>query len=217
MTELLGYVASALVVLSLTMRSLLRLRIISLCGSVSFLIYGALIDSVPVMVTNGSIAAINIWFLAKEFGVRRRGSGDLGASRIRIDSPFLRDFVEYHLSDIRRFQPDFVMPTPEGGSAELVAFMLTRDGLPAGLVIGRHLDDTMWIDLDYVLREHRDSRLGRWLFGAGADVFADLGIRCLIADAATEPHGRYLRDVGFTQVDDRAVTPGVGEFQRQLS
>ncbi len=215
MTELLGYVASALVVLSLTMRSLLRLRIISLCGSVSFLVYGALIDSVPVMVTNGSIAVINIWFLAKEFALRRTGSGDLGASRIRIDSPFLRDFVEYHLADIRRFQPDFVMPTPEGGDADLVAFMLTRDGLPAGIVIGRHRGDTMWIDLDYVLREHRDSRLGRWLYGKGADALTDLGVRHVRADAATDLHARYLRAVGFAPLDGEA-SGDVRTYRRQL-
>lgn len=141
--EALGYLASALVVLALTMRSLLRLRMISLCGSVSFFVYGSLIGSVPVMITNASIALINLWFLGKEFRLRRSGMGDLGASRIRIDSPFLRDFVEYHLHDIRHFQPDFTMPTADGGDADLVAWMLTRDGLPAGVVVGRHRDDTL--------------------------------------------------------------------------
>ena len=216
MTELLGYVASALVVLSLTMRSLLRLRIISLCGSISFLIYGALIGSTPVMLTNGAIAVINLWFLGKEFAVRRSGSGDLGASRIRIDSPFLRDFVEYHLADIRRFQPDFSMPTPTGGDADLVAFMLSRDGLPAGLVIGRHRDATMWIDLDYVLREHRDSRLGRWLYDAGTEVFVELGINRLQADAATDTHARYLRTVGFDRAETEPHADGTVEYERLL-
>ncbi|MEL6892646.1 MAG: GNAT family N-acetyltransferase [Actinomycetota bacterium] len=212
MTELLGYLASALVVLSLTMRSLLRLRIISLCGSTSFLIYGALIESVPVMVTNGSIALINLWFLTKEFRIRRSGHGDLGASRIRIDSPFLCDFVEHHLADIRRFQPEFTMPTPEGGDADLVAFMLTRDGLPAGLIIARHRDDTLWIDLDYVLREHRDSRLGRWLFGAGADAFREMDVRRIVAEASTDPHRRYLTGIGFTP----SATGPTGDFELRL-
>jgi hypothetical protein len=195
--DAIGYLASALVVLSLTMHSLLRLRTISLCGSVSFLIYGSLIGSVPVMITNVSIAAINLWFLSKEFRLRRSGMGDLGASRIRIDSPFLCDFVEYHLDDIQRFQPDFAMPTPGGGDADLVAWMLTREGLPAGVVVGRHREDTLWIDLDYVLREHRDSRLGRWLYGPGADVLGELGVQHVRATAATDAHVRYLTGIGF--------------------
>ena len=108
--EALGYLASALVILSLTMRSVVRLRIISLCGSVTFFVYGLLIDSPPVMVTNGRIAVINLWFLRQEFFVGAARRSDLGVSAIRSDSPFLTDFIEYHAADIGRFQPDFHMP-----------------------------------------------------------------------------------------------------------
>lgn len=202
-TEIIGYAASALVVLSLTMRSILRLRLISLCGSVTFVIYGTLIGSTPIILTNASIAAINIWFLRKEFAVRRSGHGDLGASRIRSDSPFLKDFVEYHLDDITNFQPDFQMPTGD----DVVALMLTRDGLPAGLVVGHLHETTLHVDLDYVLREHRDSRLGKWLYGAGRPVFRDAGVTELRALALTDAHDKYLRGVGFEPPVDKT-----GEF-----
>lgn len=201
--EAIGYAASALVVVSLTMRSILRLRIISLCGSATFLTYGILIESTPIIITNLCIAAINVWFLRKEFAVRRSGHGDLGVSRIRSDSPFLRDFVEYHLDDITNFQPEFQMPTGD----DVIALMLTRDGLPAGLVVGHLHDTTMSIDLDYVMREHRDSRLGKWLYGSGRSVFRDAGITELRAVAVTDAHDRYLRQVGFDPPADRS-----GEF-----
>ena len=196
-TEVLGYAASALVVLALTMRSVVRLRLISLCGSVAFFIYATLIDSVPIMITNACIAMINLWFLRGEFLVRMSDRSDLGASRIRPDSPFLLDFIEYHANDIHRFQPSFTMPTDD----DVMSLMLTRDGLPAGLVIGRRIGDTLRIDLDYVMREHRDSRLGNWLFGPGAEVFRDAGLTCLRADATTEEHDRYLERIGFTRLD----------------
>lgn len=199
-TETLGYAASALVVLSLTMRSILRLRLISLCGSAAFLTYGVLIDSVPIIVTNVCIAAINVWFVRTEFSIRRSGHGDLGASRIRADSPFLRDFVEYHLDDIVNFQPEFQMPTGD----DVVALMLNRDGLPAGLVVGHLHGDTMHIDLDYVLREHRDSRLGKWLYGSGRAVFRTAGVRELRAIAVTASHDKYLRLVGFEPPADNS-------------
>jgi Acetyltransferase (GNAT) family len=192
-TEVIGYAASALVVLSLTMRSILKLRLISLCGSVTFLVYGILIESTPIIITNLCIAAINVWFLRKEFVVRTSGSADLGVSLIRHDSPFLRDFVEYHIDDICHFQPDFSMPVGD----DVVAMMLTREGLPAGLVVGHIADDTLHIDLDYVLREHRDSRLGTWLYGQGTQVFRSLGVRRLRADAVTEAHEKYLHRAGF--------------------
>ena len=50
-TELIGYLASALIVVSLAMRSVVRLRTISLVGSVTFVVYGLLIGSWPVVVS----------------------------------------------------------------------------------------------------------------------------------------------------------------------
>lgn len=206
--EIVGYGASALVVLSLTMKSLLRLRLISLCGSASFLAYGFLIGSTPIIVTNVCIAAINVWFLRKEFVIARAGSSDLGVSKIRSDSPFLLDFVEFHIHDICHFQPDFAMPVGDN----VVAMMLTREGLPAGLVIGERDGDTFRIELDYVLREHRDSRLGTWLFGSGSKVFRELGFTRLRADAITDAHEKYLRRAGFSPVPHGEP----GEFELAL-
>ena len=206
-TELLGYLASALVVFGLTMRSLVRLRTISLIGSITFLAYGVLIGSLPIIITNVCIAAINISFLSREFLVKPSDRHDLGASRIRADSPFLLDFVEYHLDDIAAFQPEFQMPTGD----DVLALLLTRDVLPAGLVVGHRHGQTLHIDLDYVLREHRDSRLGAWLYGPGRAVFRDAGFTELRALAVTDMHDKYLRRVGFEPPADKT-----GEFALTL-
>lgn len=191
--EVVGYLASALVVLALTMTSVVRLRMVSLCGSVTFFVYGMLIDSVPIMITNGAIAVINVWFLRKEFASGRPNGRDLGVSHIRPDSPFLADFVAFHLVDIHRFQPDFRLPTGD----DIVTLLLTRDGLPAGLVIGRRQGSTLTVDLDYVLQPYRDSRLGRWLYHAGAQVFRADGITQLRSEGVTDTHRKYLERVGF--------------------
>ena len=49
-----------------------------------------------------------MWFLRNELGGRR----DLGAIPVPVDSPYLSDFLRFHLTDIRRFQPDFQLPDP---------------------------------------------------------------------------------------------------------
>lgn len=201
--DVLGYVASALVIVSLTMRSVVRLRSISLVGSITFFTYGFMIESPPIMITNICIAGINLWFLRKEFLVKPSDRHDLGVSRIRSDSPFLLDFVEYHHSDITNFQPEFQMPTGD----DVIALMLTREALPAGLVMGHLHANTLHIDLDYVLREHRDSRLGSWLYGPGRAVFRKAGITELRALAVTDAHDKYLRRVGFEPPADKT-----GEF-----
>ena len=50
--ELVGYVASILVAISLMMSSILKLRLINLVGSAAFVVYGALIGAYPVAVVN---------------------------------------------------------------------------------------------------------------------------------------------------------------------
>ena len=191
--EIVGYLASALVVLALTMTSVVRLRAVSLCGSITFFIYGVLIDSVPILITNSAIAVINVWFLRKEFASGGPNGRDLGVSHIRSDSPFLADFIAFHLIDIHRSQPDFHVPSGD----DIVTLLLTRDGLPAGLVIGRQNGTTLTVDLDYVLQPYRDSRLGRWLYGAGAEVFRADGIAELRSEGVTDIHRKYLERVGF--------------------
>jgi len=187
--ELVGYAASALVVVSLAMTSVVRLRVISLVGSLTFVAYGVLIGSIPILITNAAIAGLNVWFLRRELG----GQRDLGAVPIAADAPFLIDFLRSHASDIRQSQPGFGAP-----AREAFAVLLTRDGLPAGALVGRRAGADLHVDLDYVMQAYRDSRIGTWLYGPGASIFTQAGITRLIARPATTVHRGYLSGVGFT-------------------
>jgi hypothetical protein len=151
---------------------------------------------VPIIITNAAIAVINVWFLRAELGLHR----DLGASLIECDSPFLADFVHFHLDDIHRFQPEFEVP-----SDDAFALLLTRDGLPAGAVIGRRRGSELEVLLDYVMRAYRDSRLGQWLYGPGAGVFRSAGITRLVSQPGNDVHRGYLERVGFRREGDRYV------------
>ncbi|WP_084193491.1 YgjV family protein [Vibrio aerogenes] len=64
--EFIGYAASALVALSFTMKEMVRLRIINCVGCLLFVGYGAMIESWPVMLTNGFITGVNIYWLLKD-------------------------------------------------------------------------------------------------------------------------------------------------------
>ncbi len=61
--ELLGYLASGLVAVSLMMRSLHKLRIINMIGAFLFTLYGFFIGAYPVAVLNGFIVLVNIYYL----------------------------------------------------------------------------------------------------------------------------------------------------------
>ena len=61
--EIIGYVASALVAISLMMSSILKLRVINLLGAAFFTIYGILIGSYPVAIVNFIIVLIDLYYL----------------------------------------------------------------------------------------------------------------------------------------------------------
>jgi len=201
-TELVGYAASALIVASLAMTSVVRLRAISLLGSITFVVYGFLIDSVPIVATNAAIAGLNVWFLRAELGGKRH----LGATVVPADDAFLVDFLRYHLPDIHHFQPAFELPTSE---PDLLAMLLMRDGLPAGALIGTLAGGDLNVRLDYVTKPYRDSQLSQWLYGRGSGVLRKLGVERVVSEPGNEPHSSYLARNGFTKV--------AGRFERALS
>ncbi|MCG6319783.1 hypothetical protein K6U66_18530 [Vibrio alginolyticus] len=65
MVDILGYAASIMVAISLTMNDIVPLRLLNFIGCALFTAYGLMIDPWPVVLTNGFIACVNIYFLAK--------------------------------------------------------------------------------------------------------------------------------------------------------
>lgn len=60
-----GYAASLMVAVSLAMKKIVSLRVFNFIGCILFVFYGVMIQSWPVVITNGFIAVINIWYLFK--------------------------------------------------------------------------------------------------------------------------------------------------------
>ncbi len=186
--ELVGYLASALIVASLAMRSVVKLRTVSLIGSLVFVAYGLLIQAWPIVISNAIIACINVWYLRKELAPGQ----SIAAVPIEGDAPFLQDFLGAHASDIAASQPEY-------GSSPQDSFvrLLTRDGLPAGVLLGEPVGRELHVHLDYVTPAYRDSRIATWLFGPGKRVFTDAGYDRVVATAHTSVHRHYLEFLGF--------------------
>jgi hypothetical protein len=186
--EVVGYFASAIVVLSLTMRSILRLRLIGLAGSVAFLAYGVLIGSIPIAITNVVIMGIHLFFLRKLLG----STEVFSTLRVNPESRYLQHFIEFHSDQIERFQPGFeYSPTPE----TLPVFVL-RDMIPAGLLVALpHEDGSLEVQLDYATPQYRDFKVGRFAYSAESAVF---GHRTSAwSEMWSDDHTRYLERMGF--------------------
>jgi hypothetical protein len=194
--EIIGYVASALVAVSLMMRSILRLRIINLVGALAFAVYGALIGAVPVAVVNLFIVGINLYYLrgmlrAREF---------FRLLEIRPGSDYLQDFLHFYEREIRRFFP---AGPPAPAETPLTVFVL-RDMVPAGLIMGEVRDGgALHVKLDFVIPAFRDFKIGRFVFAEQAEFFRSRGIGEILSEPGSPEHTQYLRRMGFHPVDPR--------------
>jgi hypothetical protein len=188
--EVVGYAASALIVVSLLMTSILKLRVIGLVGAVTFTIYGLLIDAFPIALANGAIVMIHVFHLARMLSERKQDAY-FEALEVPATSPILRRFVEFHTPDAKKFQPDF-----PGLEDDHLAMFILRDAVPVGAVVAEVHGLQARVLLDYVTPEHRDLRPGRWLW-VDSDAFTSRGIRRVITTAPSAEHARYLATVGF--------------------
>lgn len=65
-TEWFGYLASLGVLVSFLMKNMKTLRIVNTIGCLLFVIYGYLLHSAPVIITNAAIILINLYYLIRE-------------------------------------------------------------------------------------------------------------------------------------------------------
>lgn len=190
--EVVGYVASALIVWSLTMTSLLRLRVVNLAGAIVFTAYGLLISAPPVWVVNAAIAVIDVVQLWR----MTRGEERFEVLQVDPDDAYVRRFLSFHADDIATFQPSF-----DGVRDDHRAWFVLRDAVPAALVLARRDGEETVVDLDYAIPSSRDLEPGAFLH-RDTQVLERLGGRRVVAHAATDEHQRYLRRVGFDRDRD---------------
>lgn len=208
MTEILGYVASFLVVLALTLRSIVRLRIMSLLGAACFLSYGLLIGAKPVVVMNSCIIAINAYHLSKLLRTKRA----FQTIEVRPDDASLQAFVDFYADDLRRFFD------PRWWSKVTLprrVFLILRSAAPVGLVIVEPEDRrTLFVAVDYVIPDYRDLKPGRHFYEQYAPQLAADGFRRLTAARGNDAHADYLRAMGFLP---QPPTNGEPRYERAIT
>ncbi len=192
LVEVIGYAGSALVILSLMQKSILRLRTIGFVASSTFLIYSIAIAAYPIAVVNVVAAAIHLYYLRK---LVRRKNEVFTILRMRPESRYLAHFLDFYKDDIsNRYQPDFVYSP---GPKTLAVFLL-RDMVPAGLLVAKsHGDSSFEILLDYVIPQYRDFKLARWLYSDESGIFEEAKCRCAWTRVTTPDQEDYFSKIGF--------------------
>ena len=192
--EIIGYAASALIVLSLTMRSILKLRVIGLAGSIGFAVYGYLIGAWPIVMTNFVIVLIHLHFL------RELLTADEYFKVLRVEggSRYVDSFLNFYGDEIASVFPEFADRTYEGS----LMLLSLRNLVPAGLFVADIVDDaTLELQVDFAIPGYRDFKIGRHLYRDG--YLRRLGYESIVARSQCEQTMRYLRKMGFRRDPDR--------------
>jgi hypothetical protein len=195
--EMVGYLGSVLVAISLMMRSLVRLRAINSIGCLVFVIYGILIHAYPVAALNGFIFCVNTFFLIRMF----RQKDYLQLLEISHDSAYVNSLLDFYKDEIREIYPDYVHDAQAGRPTYLVL----RNMVPAGVFIHQRDGGQANILLDYVIPTYRDFRVAHFLYHEKAGYFHRLGIDRFVAAQGRLSHARYLERMNFHLKDGMYV------------
>lgn len=210
-TELVGYLGSLLIIISLTRTSILHLRLIGLAGSAAFLIYSLLIAAYPIAVVNVVIIGVHVFFLRQLLSTKTEFFTSLELNK---DSRYLRHFLEFYATDIEDHQPGFRF---EPRDDQIRAFIL-RDTVPAGVFIGRSCDDaTIEVELDYVVPQYRDFKVANFLYSDRSGIFASRGRRRIWTRPGNEVHVGYFKRLGFAPVEIAGAPALMADLDAVLS
>ena len=193
--EIFGYIGSTLVVVSLLMASVVKLRIINTIGSIISGTYALIIGSFPLALMNISLIIINLYYLYKMLKTKQQFDVVQGKG----DDAFVKYFVDSNKADMAAFFPEVAVK----GAADEVAYLVCCNGAPAGILVGNDLGDgVLDVLVDYSTPAYRDCSVGTYLY-SNLNAY---GVKKLVfSQKKSDAHASYLTKMGFENVDGKYV------------
>lgn len=184
--ELFGYLGSTLVVVSMLMSSVVKLRVINTIGSIISGTYALIIHSYPLALMNICLIVINCYNLAKLL----KSEQQYDLIRVNTGDGFLAYFIARYREDIQNFFQGQDLDSP----ASNAAYIVCCGEAPAGLLLGNISENgTLDITVDYTTPTYRDCSVGKYLYAK----LPEDGIRKLVYSGKSEKHAEYLQKMGF--------------------
>ena len=181
-----GYAASVIIAVSMTMSSIVRFRWVNIVGAITFSIYGFLLGAIPVGILNGLIVLVDIYYLQKIYSKKEV----FDTLEINSESDFLVKFLKFHNDRIQKICPGFAY-NPDMNT---VSFFILRNASVAGLFLA-HRDEknVLVVGLDYVLPEYKDFKNGKYVYFNLKDSFINMGYTRVKAKANDLQYMKYLK------------------------
>lgn len=195
LVEFIGYAASVLILVSLNMTSIVKLRWFNLAGAILFAVYGFTIKAYPVAIMNLLIAFTNIYNL-----VILSRKQDLFSTQIMIASDsYLKTLINFYSEDISKYYSNFKLKD------DMLCFLILRNMEVAGIFIGSRDKDNLKIELDYAILKYRDFKVGNFLYSQLKHEIETKNIKSIYCN--TKDNLKYISKMGFSlsNIDGKEV------------
>ncbi len=193
--EAIGWIGSALIVVSLMQARVLRFRWMNFTGSVIATVYNTIFGIWPFVAMNAAIVIINGYWLFRLYR-ERHDPGVYKVIPLDPEDPFLQHFLAEHARDIATQRPDFAA-SAMNRDGRRSTYLVTRGDEAVGVVALRHeADGVGLVELDWVKPRFRDFTPGEFVYHR-SDALTAAGFRRIEIETREELDREYLRNVGF--------------------
>lgn len=201
--QIIGYIASIIIAVSMTMNSIVKFRWINLAGALTFSVYGFIIDALPVGILNGFIVLVDLYYLFIIYTKKEL----FEILEVRAENKYLIRFLEYHNNEIQKHFPGFSYKP----KMNTVSFFILRNMSVAGIFLAhRENEDVLKVGLDYVIPEYRDFKNGKYIYLRLKKKFIEAGFKKVVASGNSTKYIKYLKKLGFTENKE-------GVFEKSIS
>lgn len=192
--EIFGYVGSILVVVSMLMSSIVKLRVINTVGSIISGVYAVIVGAVPLALMNTCLIIINVYNLFKLLKTKQVYELVSG----NTDDAVVNYFLNRYEDDIKTYFPGFDKKSMAGKQA----YVVCCDGNFAGVLLGESKNGNLDILVDYSTPAYRDCSVGTYLYAE----LKSKGIKKLTFEQKfSQVHFDYLNKMGFMKENNSYV------------
>ncbi len=195
-----GYLASVFLAISLLVNNDLKFRWINSFGNISFLAYGIFIEAYPIILTNGTLLLINIYYLYKIYNTRE----NFDMIEFDADDQMIEKFLTFHAADIKTYFPQFYHLDPK----DTIRFAVLRDMVIANVFVAKLTESgSAEVKINYTVPRYRDYKVGKFIFDKERKYLVGKGVREICyRQIVHKAHAKFLKVMDFKKEEYEGMT-----------
>jgi hypothetical protein len=190
-----GYLASLLLAFGLMVNNDLKFRWFNTGGNIAFIIYGSVINAIPIILTNTILLCINVFYLYRIYNRKEHFELlEISSGGILVDR-----FLSFYQNDIAAYFPEFKKEQLECN----LNFVVLRDLVIANIFSARQdADGNAEVLLNYTVPRYRDFKVGSFIFDTEKKFLLSKGVkRIFYKRVANKNHVKFLNISGFVPTE----------------